>query len=184
MELIETKIKGCVLFKPAGFSDSEEYSYETFNLKEFNNSTGLDVNFVQDNHSLSLYGVLRGLHFQMGEHAQAKLVRVLRGEVLDVVLDLRPESSTFGKYFSVVLSEENRLQLFIPRGFAHGFVVLSSIAEFFYMCDNYYNKQSECGVLFNDLELNIDWRLSESDIIISEKDRENPPFSTIKKALL
>lgn len=183
MELIETTIQGCVLFKPVGFSDSGEYSYETLNLKKFNYSTGLDVNFVQDNHSLSLYGVLRGLHFQKGEHAQAKLVRVLKGEVLDVALDLRPKSSTFGKHFSVVLSEENKLQLFIPRGFAHGFVVLSNTAEFFYMCDNYYNKQSEGGILFNDRELNIDWKLPESDIFVSEKDQENSPFSVIRKAL-
>ncbi|SDN14046.1 dTDP-4-dehydrorhamnose 3,5-epimerase [Daejeonella rubra] len=180
MELIETTLPGCVLIKPTVFNDTRGYFYESFNLKKFKNLTGFEVNFVQDNQSLSSYGTIRGLHFQATDHAQAKLVRVLKGEVLDVAIDLRPGSQTFGMHFSVVLSDENKLQLFVPRGFAHGFAVLSSSAEFFYKCDNYYNKQAESGILFNDPDLNIEWGIPEQDILVSEKDRENSPFSVFQ----
>ena len=136
---------------------------------------------MQDNQSRSTYGVLRGLHFQRGEHTQAKLVRVLKGKVLDVAVDLRPDSPTFGEHFSLVLSAENRLQLFIPRGFAHGFVVLSEEAEFFYKCDNYYNKAAEGGIAHDDPELNIDWGIRPVDLIVSEKDQQNPLLKEYNK---
>jgi dTDP-4-dehydrorhamnose 3,5-epimerase len=183
MELIKTPLQDCILLKPAIFIDPRGYFFESFNQSKFQELTGLDVDFVQDNQSFSSYGVLRGLHFQQGEHAQAKLVRVLKGAVLDVALDLRPGSATFGKQYSVILSEENKLQLFIPRGFAHGFAVISDQAEFFYKCDNYYNKPSEGGILFNDPDLNIDWHISETDVIVSDKDRENPTFSSYVNSL-
>ncbi|HUH32712.1 MAG TPA: dTDP-4-dehydrorhamnose 3,5-epimerase [Daejeonella sp.] len=183
MELIKTPLQDCVLLKPVIFNDPRGYFFESFNQTKFQQLTGLEVNFVQDNQSFSSYGVLRGLHFQRGEHAQAKLVRVLKGEVLDVAIDLRPESPTFGKQFSVVLSEENKLQLFIPRGFAHGFAVISEHAEFFYKCDNYYNKESEGGLLFNDPELNIDWNIPECEILVSEKDLINPTFNSYRNSL-
>jgi dTDP-4-dehydrorhamnose 3,5-epimerase len=184
MELIETKLPGCVVIKPAVYNDLRGYFYESFNLKKFKDLTGLEVNFVQDNQSLSSFGTIRGLHFQTGDHAQAKLVRVLKGEVLDVALDLRPESPTYGKYFSVILNDENKLQLFVPRGFAHGFAVLSSSAEFFYKCDNYYNKQAESGILFNDPDLDIDWGIPEQDILVSDKDRENAQFSVFRETVI
>lgn len=183
MELIKTPLSDCVLLKPTIFTDPRGYFFESFNKNKFQQLTGLEVNFVQDNQSFSSYGVLRGLHFQKGEHAQAKLVRVLKGEVLDVAIDLRPESPTFGKHFSVILSEENKLQLFVPRGFAHGFAVISEQAEFFYKCDNYYNKESEGGLLFSDPELNINWTIPESAILVSDKDLQNPTFNSYRNSL-
>jgi dTDP-4-dehydrorhamnose 3,5-epimerase len=183
MELIKTPLQDCVLLRPAVFNDPRGYFFESFNKSKFQELTGQDTNFVQDNQSFSSYGVLRGLHFQKGEHAQAKLVRVLKGEVLDVAVDIRPDSPTFGRSYSVILSEENKLQLFIPRGFAHGFAVISDQAEFFYKCDNFYNKASEGGILFNDRELNIDWQLPEMSIIASEKDYQNPTFSSYINSL-
>lgn len=183
MEIINTPLPGCYLIKPAVFGDNRGYFYESFNEAKFNRLIGSDVHFVQDNQSFSTYGVLRGLHFQKGIHAQAKLVRVLQGEVLDVVVDLRPDSPFFGKHYSVILSAENKLQLFIPRGFAHGFVVLSEEAEFFYKCDNYYNKESEGSVLFNDPALGIDWKLAPSDIIVSAKDKESDSFAAFKECI-
>lgn len=180
MEIIKTQLDGCLILKPSVFNDSRGYFFESFNEQKFNQQTGLSVHFVQDNQSFSSYGVLRGLHFQKGAHAQAKLVRVIRGEVLDVAVDLREDSPTYGQHFSVALSAENKLQLFIPRGFAHGFVVLSPEAEFFYKCDNYYKKESEGGVLYNDTDLGIDWQLPASDILISEKDTQNSAFAALK----
>jgi dTDP-4-dehydrorhamnose 3,5-epimerase len=182
MEIIKTTIQDCVVLKPAVFSDTRGYFFESFNAERFNNITGLNVNFVQDNQSHSTYGVLRGLHFQQGEHAQAKLVRVLKGEVLDVAVDLRPGSPTYGHFESVILSEENKLQFFIPRGFAHGFVVLSGTADFFYKCDNYYNKDSEGGLHYADPDLNIDWKVSPDQLIISEKDEILPFLSKLSTA--
>jgi dTDP-4-dehydrorhamnose 3,5-epimerase len=170
MEIISTPLNGCLVIKPAVFTDPRGYFFESFNEERFNKELNLDVHFVQDNQSFSSYGVLRGLHFQKGEHAQAKLVRVLKGEVLDVAVDIREGSSTYAQSFSVVLSEENRLQLFIPRGFAHGFVVLSEQAEFFYKCDNYYNKASEGGLHYADPELHIDWQVPAEHLLVSEKD--------------
>lgn len=183
MEILITNIEDCFIIKPAVFNDPRGYFFESFNEARFNELTGLNVHFVQDNQSQSTFGVLRGLHFQQGEHAQAKLVRVLKGEVLDVAVDLRPGSPTYGKYESVILSEENKLQFFVPRGFAHGFVVLSESAEFFYKCDNYYNKASEGGLHFSDPDLNIDWKVPADRLIISEKDAVLPFLSELSTAL-
>ena len=170
MNFIETKLKGCFLLEPKIILDERGYFMESFNENTFQKGIGQRVHFVQDNQSYSTRGVLRGLHYQTGEHAQAKLVRVLQGEVLDVAVDIRPESDTYGQHVAVLLSAENQKQLFIPRGFAHGFVVLSETATFFYKCDNFYNKESEGGIIFNDPSLQIDWQLSESELLISEKD--------------
>ena len=184
MELIRTPLEGCFEIKPSVFKDERGYFFESFNERKFNELTGLNIHFVQDNQSLSSYGVLRGLHFQKGEYAQAKLVRVIRGKVLDVAVDLRPDSPTFGQYHSVILSDENQLQFFVPRGFAHGFAVLSPEAEFFYKCDNYYHKSSEDGILFNDPELEINWEIPFHDILLSEKDEQNKTLSEFKKEVL
>lgn len=170
MNFIETKLKGCFLLEPKIILDERGYFMESFNENTFQKGIGQPVHFVQDNQSYSTRGVLRGLHYQTDEHAQAKLVRVLQGEVLDVAVDIRPESDTYGQHVAVLLSAENQKQLFIPRGFAHGFVVLSETATFFYKCDNFYNKESEGGIIFNDPSLQIDWQLSESELLISEKD--------------
>ena len=150
MKFTETKLKGCFILEPNLIGDERGYFMESFNEKTFSIGVRQEVHFVQDNQSFSKKGVLRGLHYQCGEHAQAKLVRVLQGEVLDVAVDLRPNSPTFGQYESIVLSGENQKQFFVPRGFAHGFLVLSETATFFYKCDNFYNKESEGGVLYND----------------------------------
>lgn len=174
MKVTPTPLEGCFVVEPNVLYDERGYFMESFNEKRFEESTGVKVHFVQDNQSHSAKGVLRGLHYQTGEHAQAKLVRVLQGEVLDVALDIRPDSVTFGQYFSVVLSSENQKQLFVPRGFAHGFLVLSETATFFYKCDNFYNKESEGGILFNDPEIAIDWQLQGEHLIISDKDKVLP----------
>ena len=149
MTIKETDIKDCLIIEPNVFEDKRGYFFEGFNKKLFSNSVGHDVNFVQDNESYSSKGVLRGLHFQKGKHAQAKLVRVIKGKVLDVAVDIRENSKTYGQYVSIVLSAENKKQLFVPRGFAHGFVVLSESAIFSYKCDNYYHKESEGGIIYN-----------------------------------
>jgi dTDP-4-dehydrorhamnose 3,5-epimerase len=154
---------------------------ESFNEKTFQKGVNQAVHFVQDNQSFSTKGVLRGLHYQTGIHAQAKLVRVLQGEVLDVAVDVRPYSTTFGQYVSVLLSGKNQTQFFIPRGFAHGFLVLSETATFFYKCDNFYNKESEGGILFNDPRLTIDWQFPSIDLLISVKDQTLPTFENAKK---
>lgn len=173
---IPTEFEGLWIIEPKVFSDARGYFYESFNQQVFEKETGISTNFVQDNQSMSSFGVLRGLHLQFGEYAQAKLVRVLSGEVLDVVVDVRPDSPTFGKSFSILLSAKNRKQLFIPRGFAHGFVVTSDTAEFFYKCDNFYAPQHEGGILYNDTDLSIDWQIEEKQLIISERDRKLPTF--------
>jgi len=172
----ETKLKGCFILEPTVFKDSRGYFFESFNQQKFNESIGLNINFIQDNESFSVNGTLRGLHYQKGEFAQAKLVRVIKGNVLDVAVDIRKNSPTFGEHISLELSEDNKQQLFIPRGFAHGFVVLSDTAIFSYKCDNFYNKESEGGIIYNDKDLNIDWKLDESELIFSEKDLELPWF--------
>lgn len=174
MEIIQTPLTDCFILKPAIFSDPRGYFFESFNEDKFNKKCNLNVHFVQDNQSFSSFGVLRGLHFQKGEHAQAKLVRVLKGEVLDVAVDLRLNSPTYAQWYSVNLSEENKLQFFVPRGFAHGFIVLSEHAEFFYKCDNYYNKESEGGVHYADPVLNIDWQIPTESLLVSEKDEILP----------
>jgi len=166
----QTKLKGCFILELTVFEDNRGYFFESFNQTTFNNLIGQNVNFIQDNESFSSKGVLRGLHYQMGEYAQAKLVRVIKGAVLDVAVDIRKDSSTFGEYISLELSEANKKQLFIPRGFAHGFIVLSDTAIFSYKCDNFYNKESEGGILYNDDSLKIDWKLNTEEFIISEKD--------------
>jgi dTDP-4-dehydrorhamnose 3,5-epimerase len=171
MQIEETKLKGCFLIEPKVFLDDRGYFFESFNQKIFEEATGNKNVFVQDNQSLSHYGTVRGLHFQQGEFAQAKLVRVIRGKVLDVAVDLRKNSATYGEWLSVVLDEDNFTQLYIPRGFAHGFSVLSETAVFAYKCDNYYNKAAESGVRFDDKTLNIDWRIPADKIMVSEKDR-------------
>ena len=170
MEIEKTDIEGCFIIKPRKFHDERGYFFESFNEAKFQELTGTKTKFVQDNQSYSSYGVLRGLHAQSGDYAQAKLVRVVKGEVLDVAVDVREGSSTFGKYVAVKLSAENNLQLFIPRGFLHGFVVLSETAEFFYKCDNYYNKESEKGVVYNDPDINIDWLVPTEKLNLSDKD--------------
>lgn len=180
MQIEETEIEGCFILTPKIFFDSRGYFYESFNQATFEKLTGVSGSFVQDNQSVSSYGVIRGLHAQRGEHAQAKLVRVTQGKVLDVAVDLRPNSTTYGKHVAVELSDENKKQLFIPRDFLHGFSVLSETVEFQYKCDNYYNKESEYGVLFNDQTLSIDWRIPEKDAIISEKDIQLKSFLNIK----
>ena len=177
MKIKETPLKDCYILEPAVFEDGRGYFYEKFNEKQFEEATGLNGHFVQDNISKSSYGVLRGLHLQKGEHAQAKLVSCLEGKVLDVAVDLRPDSPTFGKWYSIELTAENKLQLYVPRGFGHGFSVLSKTAVFSYKCDNFYNKESEGGVLWNDSDLNIDWQLPKTDVILSEKDLVMPAFS-------
>lgn len=154
---------------------------ESFNEKTFAEGVGQQVHFVQDNQSFSTKGVLRGLHYQTGAHAQAKLVRVLNGEVLDVAVDLRPNSPTYGQHETALLTGDNQIQFYIPRGFAHGFLVLSETATFFYKCDNFYNAASEGGVLFNDPTLTIDWKFPIEDMIISEKDQQLPTLENAKK---
>ena len=179
MKVTETKLKGCFILEPTKFGDSRGYFMESFNLKTFNELTGTETYFVQDNQSYSTKGVLRGLHAQSGEFAQAKLVRVLEGEVLDVAVDVRPGSSTYGEHVAVKLSAENNLQLFIPRGFLHGFVVLSNTATFFYKCDNFYNKESESGINPLDTDLNIDWILNKEELLLSDKDSSAPTFKDL-----
>ncbi len=172
MEIEPTFIEGCFIIKPKVFNDVRGSFFESFNQESFKKASGIHVEFVQDNQSNSDRGVLRGLHFQTGDYAQAKLVRVIRGEVLDIAVDLRKGSQTYGKHFSIILNDQNNFQLFVPRGFAHGFAVLSDTAIFAYKCDNYYHKSSESGILYNDPDLNIDWRLDRSEIQLSEKDKE------------
>lgn len=181
MNFIPTNLSGCFILEPKIINDSRGYFMESFNEQTFQKGTGQEVHFVQDNQSFSTKGVLRGLHYQTGEHAQAKLVRVLQGEVLDVAVDIRPESETYGQHVAVVLSAENQKQMFVPRGFAHGFVVLSETATFFYKCDNFYNKESEGGFMYNDATLNIDWLLPENDLLISDKDNVLPSLAEAKK---
>ena len=179
MKVIETTLSDCLVLEPSLFNDKRGYFFESFNSKQFNELTGFNINFVQDNESFSTKGVLRGLHFQKDEYAQAKLIRVVTGKVLDVAVDLRKNSTTFGKWFSIELSGENKRHLYVPRGFAHGFVVLSEFAIFNYKCDNFYNKASESGIIFNDSALNIDWQLNTNEILVSEKDLELPYLETL-----
>lgn len=182
MNFIPTTLSGCFIIEPKIISDERGYFMESFNEKAFQIGVNQDVHFVQDNQSFSSKGVLRGLHYQTGNHAQAKLVRVLSGEVLDVAVDIRPESETFGQHVSILLSAENQKQFFVPRGFAHGFLVLSETATFFYKCDNFYNKESEGGIIYNDATLNIDWQYRSENLIISEKDTYLPTLENAKKA--
>ena len=173
MNIIQTGIEGLVVIEPKVFGDARGYFFEVFNEREFTEKVGA-VRFVQDNESKSRYGVVRGLHFQKGEHAQAKLVRVVSGAVLDVAVDLREGSPTYGKHFAAELTGENHRMMFIPRGFAHGFSVLSEEVVFQYKCDNLYCPASEGAVAWNDPALAIDWRIPAEAVILSEKDKHHP----------
>lgn len=170
MEVIKTEIEGVVIIEPRIFKDDRGYFYESFSQREFEEKV-CRTTFVQDNQSKSSYGVLRGLHFQKPPYCQSKLVRCIKGAVLDVAVDIRKGSPTFGKYVAVELSEENHRQFFVPRGFAHGFAVLTPEAVFQYKCDNFYNKESEGSVAWNDPQLGIDWRIPADKVLLSEKDK-------------
>ncbi len=174
---IKTEIEGVYIIEPTAFGDNRGYFMETYNEQDFK-TAGLNYTFVQDNQSSSRRGVLRGLHFQK-THPQAKLVRVLKGEVFDVAVDLRKGSETYGKWVGVVLSEENKRQFMVPRGFAHGFVVISETAEFAYKCDEFYHPEDEGGIMWNDPEIGIDWQL-DGEPILSEKDKNHPKLSESK----
>lgn len=176
MELVQSPLKDCFYLKPAQFKDERGIFSETYNKKTFQKVTGMDIDFVQDNQSQSSKGVLRGLHFQLGKMAQAKLVRVAHGKVLDIVVDIRKDSPTFGQHFSIELTRINGFQLFVPRGFAHGFITLSEESIFCYKCDNFYDKASEGGIIYNDATLKLDWHLPEEELIVSEKDLQLPSF--------
>jgi dTDP-4-dehydrorhamnose 3,5-epimerase len=176
MKVKSTPLKDCYIIEPTIFEDERGYFFEKFNEQKFEELTGMNGHFVQDNISKSSYGVLRGLHLQKGEHSQAKLVSCLDGKVWDVAVDLREDSPTFGQWFGIELTDENKLQLYIPRGFGHGFSVLSDTAVFAYKCDNFYNKESEGSVKYNDPDLNIDWKVKKEDVVLSEKDQNAPGF--------
>lgn len=175
MKIDSTPFEGLLILTPRIFADERGCFFESYNAHTFKQN-GLDFDWVQDNQSSSTYGVIRGLHFQKPPYAQTKLIRVLQGEILDVVVDLRHDSKTFGQTYSIVLSSENQLQLLIPKGFAHGFVVLSERADVMYKCDQLYNKESESGILFNDPKLNIDWKVDANKMIVSSKDLVLPAF--------
>ena len=175
MPFLKTTIQDLIIFEPQVWGDERGYFYESYNKQTFE-AAGINADFVQDNQALSSVGVLRGLHYQIGDMAQAKLVRSIQGDVLDVVVDIRPDSVTYGQHFTILLTEENKRQLFVPRGFAHGYVVLSETAIFAYKCDNFYSKAHEGGLLYNDPTLNIDWQIDLSKALLSEKDLVQPLF--------
>lgn len=179
MKYTETPLEGVFVIEPKLFNDERGFFFESYNENVFSENVGNRINFVQDNHSKSTKGVLRGLHFQLEPYAQSKLIRTLKGEILDVAVDIRKGSRTYGEHFSIILSEENKRQLYIPKGFAHGFVVLSDIAEIAYKTDNFYHKDSESGIIFNDPELKIDWIIDDDKLILSSKDLNLKP---LKKA--
>ena len=173
MSFSKTDIPGLLIFEPKMFEDERGYFFESYNENVFRQE-GINIRWIQDNQSSSRYGVIRGLHYQLPPYAQSKLIRVLKGKIVDVVVDIRKGSPTYGKAFSVQLSARNKKQLFIPPGFAHGFSVLSKTAEVMYKCDIFYNKESEAGIMYNDAELNIDWKIPVEETIVSEKDKELP----------
>ena len=175
MKIIDTKINDVKIIEPFIFNDNRGYFFEAWNKKNYK-ASGINCEWIQDNESHSSFGVLRGLHYQIAPYIQAKLVRVIKGKVLDVAVDIRKDSQTFGKYVAVELSDENTRQLYIPRGFAHGFIVLSKEAIFSYKCDNEYNKLSERGIMYDDLTLNIDWKLPSNFWVLSEKDMKHDSF--------
>lgn len=180
MKIEECQIKGGVVITPTVFEDHRGYFFESFSQRLLDEALGYSPRFVQDNQSRSMFGVVRGLHFQTGQHAQAKLIRAIEGRLLDVMVDVRPDSDQYGQYFAIELSAENKKQLFVPRGFAHGFAVLSERAAIHYKADNYYNRDSESGLLYNDPELNIDWQLDKSAVITSDKDKLLPTLAELK----
>lgn len=179
MEFIKTEIEGLLILKPKIFADARGYFYESYSKRVLDQALGYEVNFVQDNQSMSSFGVVRGLHFQLPPFSQAKLVRCIKGKVLDVAVDLRKDSPTFGKHVAVELSDENHTQFFIPKGFAHGFSVLSDEAIFQYKCDNFYAPQADGGINLNDPALAIDWRIPADERILSPKDLNHPNLSDI-----
>ena len=176
MPFIQTNISNLLVFEPKVFEDNRGFFFESFNQQTYL-AAGIEIDFVQDNQSWSKYGVIRGLHYQLNPHAQTKLIRVLAGKILDVAVDIRKGSPTYGKSFSIELSAENRKQLFIPAGFAHGFSVLSDHAEVLYKCDSFYSRESEAGILYNDKTINIDWKITAGKETISEKDKGLPLFA-------
>lgn len=177
MNVVKTDIEGVLVIEPRVFGDARGYFFESFNARDFAAQTGVDVHFVQDNESRSCHGVVRGLHFQRPPYAQAKLVRVVEGEVLDVAVDIRRQSPTYGQHVSAVLSAENHRQFFVPKGFAHGFAVLSETAVFQYKCDEYYHPEAEGAIAWNDPTLAIDWRIAAAEVLLSEKDSHHPLFN-------
>ena len=179
MKFYETPLKDCFYISPEVFKDHRGIFLESYRKDQFTHGTGMEIEFVQDNQSVSTRGVLRGLHFQIGAHAQAKLVRVIYGEVLDVVVDLRPGSPTFKKAHSIILNDKNHHQLYIPQGFAHGFLTLSEVSVFTYKCDRFYSPGAESGVIYNDPELGIDWGFPEENLIMSEKDKKLPTLKEL-----
>lgn len=181
MKVQTTPLKDCYIIEDTVFEDSRGYFFESFNQQKFYQQTGLNVFFVQDNQSKSSKGVLRGMHYQAGEFTQAKLVRVLQGSVVDAVVDMRENSPSYGKSFSIELTATNHLQLFVPRGFAHGFVVKEDETIFFYKCDNYYHKQSEAGLIYNDETVKINWQFNIDDVLLSDKDKILPSFKQAVK---
>jgi dTDP-4-dehydrorhamnose 3,5-epimerase len=183
MRIEQTPLKDCFIIHEKVHGDARGYFIETYNSRDFKAATGLNIEFVQDNQSRSSKGVLRGLHMQRGAAAQAKLVRVLEGAVLDIAVDLRKDSPSFGQHFAIELTADNRKQFFVPAGFAHGFVVLSETATFFYKVDKFYEPGNEVGIMYNDKDLNIDWRLADSDLILSEKDKTLGTFAAYAASL-
>ena len=174
MKIIETGIKGLLILEPAIHGDARGYFYESYNSNTFKNATGTDINFVQDNQARSTQNVLRGLHYQNAPHAQTKLIRALEGTIWDVVVDLRKDSDTYGRWYGVELSAENKRQFLIPKGVAHGYSVLSETAEVFYKCDDFYSKEDEGGLYYADPALQIDWKIDLTKAIVSDKDRVQP----------
>jgi dTDP-4-dehydrorhamnose 3,5-epimerase len=179
MQFHTTPLQDCLLIIPEVFQDQRGVFLESFHKRKFFEATGLEMDFVQDNQSVSKRGVLRGLHFQLGEFAQAKLVRVIHGEVLDVVVDLRPDSPTFKKTYKILLNDQNHHQLYVPQGFAHGFITLSETSVFSYKCDRFYSPGKESGIIFNDPDLAIDWNFPEENLILSEKDTKLPTLKQL-----
>ncbi|MEO5782122.1 MAG: dTDP-4-dehydrorhamnose 3,5-epimerase [Ginsengibacter sp.] len=179
MPFIKTEFPGLLIFEPKIWSDERGYFFESYNQKVFI-AEGILINFIQDNQASSTYGVIRGLHYQLYPYAQTKLIRVLNGSILDVALDIRKNSPTYGKAFTIELSAENKKQLLVPKGFAHGYSVISETAEVFYKCDEFYNKESEGGIAYNDQVLNIDWGVDNDKAIISEKDMKHPGLNACK----
>ena len=184
MEVIKTEIEGVVIIEPRVFGDARGYFFESFNAREFAEKTGMQVNFVQDNESMSHYGVLRGLHFQQPPFAQSKLVRVVKGRVLDIAVDIRVGSPTYGKYVSVELTEDNHRQFFMSKGFAHGFSVLSDEVIFQYKCDEFYAPQSEGAIAWNDPDLAIDWQIPADKVLLSDKDKKHPFLRDFKSPFI
>lgn len=178
MEIIKTPIEGLLIIKPRVFNDPRGFFYESYNEKNFIEA-GINVHFCQDNQSKSTYGVVRGLHYQLLPHSQSKLVSAIQGAVWDVAVDLRKNSPTFGQWYGVELSEENKIQFLIPQGFAHGFSVLSETAVFSYKCDDFYNPTLERGIVYNDIDLAIDWKIPAEKVLVSDKDTKHP---TLKDA--